>query len=98
MTHKAKQQYDFTAKVFAERARQDKQWGGPAHDDDHTYADWLRYIRHQVTSIMVVSARDEELDAAMRDPLNLHAFEERMVKVAALAMAAVESLKRKSGR
>lgn len=65
--------------VKAERARQDAQWGGPAHDDEHELADWLSYIEQQA-------------GAAYRND----APRERLVKIAALAVAAIESLDRRS--
>ena len=31
--------------VHVERQRQDAEWGGPAHDDEHDAGDWSRYSR-----------------------------------------------------
>ena len=87
---------EFFRLVLHERAEQDKEWGGPGHDDQHTYPDWLRFIRHQLGSIMIIPGGKPDFNAAMRDPNNLLAFERRMVKVAALAMAAVQSARRKA--
>ena len=61
------------AEIAKERRLQDEQWGGPMHDDQHPWADWLGFIQKQVKS------------ATSPD------FRERMVKVAALAIAAIES-------
>lgn len=67
--------------ISGERARQDEQWGGSIHDDSHDLFDWCEYIRKQ---------NNRAIGAALT-PI---AFEERMVKVAALAIAAIESSRR----
>lgn len=63
--------------IRAERARQDLQWGGPAHDDGHAVEDWCSYIGRQLYFVEV------------RPPVR-----DRLVKIAALAVAAIESLDR----
>lgn len=63
--------------IRAERERQDEQWGGPEHDDEHDPWDWARLIEHQ-------TAWDREQDPWCR-----------FVKIAALAVAAIESIERK---
>lgn len=63
-----------------ERIAQDKQWGGPAHDDMHDTYDWMNYIANQAEKL----ARDEST------------ARERFIKIAALAVAAVESIDRKT--
>jgi hypothetical protein len=89
-------EFDFISRVLTERRRQDERWGGPTHDDEHAYVDWLRFIRQQLYSIMYVPGTRAELDDAVRDPKNLEAFCSRMVKIAALAMAATQSARRKA--
>lgn len=64
--------------VDAERAQQDAQWGGGAHDDGHTPAEWATYIHYQMRRFTF-----DDSDARAR-----------LVKVAALAVAAIESLDR----
>jgi hypothetical protein len=86
---------DFIEKILTERRRQDEQWGGPRHDDGHAYPDWLRFIRGQLSGIMLIHGGKQREEEALMNPDNLAKFEERMVKVAALAMAAVESTRRK---
>lgn len=66
------------AEVQAERARQDEQWGGPSHDDQHDPVDWDGFIEYQA-----YWGREQ-------DPRR------RFVKIAALAIAAIESIDRKS--
>jgi hypothetical protein len=72
----------FIVEVLGERVLQDNQWGGSIHDDQHSIHHWAKYLRHQVWR------------ATHPDRM---AFERRMVKVAALAMAAFESNRRKHG-
>lgn len=62
--------------IKAERVDQDKQWGGPEHDDLHGPDEFMGYITRQI-----------EKDTDVR---------ERLVKIAALAVAAVESFDRNS--
>lgn len=64
--------------IEAERVRQDAQWGGASHDDGHPMLDWLDFIDHQIT-------RARGLPHQIRD---------RLVKIAALAVAGIESIDR----
>lgn len=68
--------------VLNERREQDKQWGGPAHDDQHDTYDWAGFIRKQLEKIDVLAVNRAER-------------RQHFVKVAALAFAALESLDRK---
>lgn len=65
--------------VHDEREHQDRQWGGPDHDDGHTAEDFHEFIRHQIDR----TRTQQEARA-------------RFVKIAALAVAAVESIDRKT--
>jgi hypothetical protein len=67
--------YVFEA-IKRERVEQDRQWGGPEHDDEHDEQDWSDFIVHQACAIDF--------------------GRERLVKIAALAVAAIESIDRKS--
>ena len=63
--------------VRVERAIQDDKWGGEDHDDRHTSHDWVAIIiRH--------------LGRAVMWPFDVDKFGEQMVRVAAIAVAAVE--------
>jgi len=63
--------------VRIERAYQDRKWGGPQHDDTHNSHDWIAYIvRYAGRAVMW--------------PFNPHVFRRSMVKVAALAVAAIQ--------
>lgn len=70
--------------VDAERDRQDAQWGGPAHDDEHQGSDFVRFVREHTDH-----ARNAIHAGALDE------FRKQLVEIAALAVAAVESLDRK---
>jgi hypothetical protein len=78
---------DVYADIRAERERQDEQWGGPEHDDEHGPADWLHFIDKQI----IAGVFDVELGEQ-----NPGSYRARLVKTAALAVAAIESHDRKS--
>ncbi len=67
--------------IMQERIAQDKKWGGASHDDQHNAWDWIQYIRNQESKAFIAEDFDE--------------YDSRMVKVAALAIAALESTRRK---
>lgn len=70
--------------IREERSRQDEKWGGPDHDDEHERDDWTYFIDDKM-----VYAEQAESDAEYR---------RRMIQIAALAVAAVESLDRHVAR
>ena len=59
--------------VIQERNRQDKKWGGPLHDIEHSEQDWEMFIK-------------EHCHFSLKTD-----FRKRMIEVAALAIAAIES-------
>lgn len=65
--------------INAERVEQDRKWGGPAHDDEHTHAEWIDYIH-------------EHAAKARASP---SMYRNQLVRVAALAVAAIEAHDRK---
>lgn len=71
---------DVLFSIESERRRQDQQWGGPGHDDTHGMHEWLGFILKQISR-------------SMDSPMEGH---RRMVKIAALAAAALESHKRRA--
>jgi hypothetical protein len=73
---------DVYADIRAERVQQDAQWGGPEHDDSHEGGAWLEYIEAQARKAWRTVTAAE--------------YRERLVKIAALAVAAIESHDRKS--
>ena len=67
--------------IEQERARQDQKWGGPEHDDAHGPMDWFTFIAHQLQRAVMGRARPREI----------------LIKIAALAVAGLESDQRKNG-
>jgi hypothetical protein len=78
------------AAVRAERAAQDAQWGGAAHDDEHDAGDFLEFIAIQAGKAV------HDYDKAKTCEEENAAFRARFVKIAALAWAAIESIDRKA--
>lgn len=72
------------SEVADERYRQDKKWGGSAHDDQHRAEDFERFIRAQLTKDI-----RETSDSGYR---------KRLINVAALAVAAVQKWDRQNTR
>jgi hypothetical protein len=71
------------AEVAVERARQDEQWGGPSHDDQHHETEWYGY-----------RARFENRALSTRAALTPGLQRESLVKIAALAVAQIEAIDR----
>lgn len=62
-----------------ERDKQDKEWGGPIHDDDHTVNDFIAFITKHAGKAVDGSVQDQR---------------HQMIRVAATAVAVVEKLDR----
>ncbi len=71
------------AEVAAERRRQDAKWGGAEHDDHHTVAEWARLIQNYAGWAEVMAGMASHYKAR-----------NRLLQVAALALAAVQALDR----
>ena len=71
--------------IAAERRRQDGKWGGPAHDDAHSTAEFVQFIEDYAGWARQMASMNSP-DKARR----------RLIQVAALAVAAVESMDRRS--
>ncbi len=69
-------------KLRSERERQDRLWGGPAHDDTHSDRDWISMITHYAAKAAPPPNATEWH--------KMNHFRRRMVIVAALAVAALE--------
>ncbi len=65
------------SEIAGERMRQDAEWGGAKHDDTHKSHDWLAYIA-------------KHLGRGVVWPWDPFVFRAAMVKVAGLAVAAIE--------
>ena len=70
--------------VLVERLRQDAQWGGSPHDDQHSPFEWVCWITKHLGK--VVSAADAK---PVRSPPK--GYRESLLAVAALAVAAIEA-------
>lgn len=66
--------------IARERLRQDKKWGGPAHDDGHSNVDWLSILAPRVEQL-----QDGAIDDITRKML---------IEAAAVCLACVESYDR----
>lgn len=72
---------DIYAELETERLRQDAEHGGAEHDDTHAPSDWRDFI-------------EEHLARAFRMDIDRDTYRNQMLRVGALAVAAVESFDR----
>ena len=70
--------------IGMERTRQRQQWGGADHDDRHDINDWFDYMRKQMHKVQYDGLEEYEREA--------------LIKIAALAIAALESHDRLAAR
>ena len=73
----------------ARRNEQDLQWGGPADDDKYHRSDWLQFIFESWGRRWTI-----RYGRVQRSP---EEFENAMLHIAALAIAAIQSSRRKRG-
>lgn len=74
------------SEVIAERERQDDKWGGASHDDTHEISEFVQWIEDYAGWARMMASMGSA-DKTRR----------RLVQVAALAVAAVESMDRRGG-
>lgn len=87
--------------VLAERHRQDEQWGGAAHDDTHTIHDWASFLTRHGSRVLWDALKVRTGEAPLEEdeqptPEMLRAARHRLVVVAALAVAAIDSIDRRA--
>jgi len=82
--------------VAKERYKQDRKWGGPAHDDKHDAADWCEYIVKRLDKVYGNGFVSTD-PVTPGDGMGKR-FRARMVQIAALAVAAIEACDRKPVR
>ncbi|MCK5609395.1 hypothetical protein KAR91_46410 [Candidatus Pacearchaeota archaeon] len=70
--------------VISERNRQDKKWGGAEHDDKHAPSEFVQWIEDYAGWARMMSSM-----------LSYDRARKRLIQIAALAIAAVESIDRK---
>jgi hypothetical protein len=80
-----RQQYHLLRAIVLRRDEQDRRWGGPAPDETHTASHWLDLIRSSAAV-----AVPETQAASSSSPLD-----QQFIDIAALAVAALESLARR---
>jgi len=68
--------------IVIERAIQDGKWGGPAHDDAHTTQEFITFIHEHAEKTLAPNISEDKTCS-------------RLIEVAALAVAAIESIRRK---
>jgi len=71
--------------IDVERDYQDREWGGPEHDDTKSPRDWVSYI---------VAYLGKAMGRGTSWATNLTAVRHRFIQVAALCVAAIESMDR----
>lgn len=77
------------AEIREERINQDRQYGGPEHDDAHLPNDWIALITRFAGGAAASPTCSKDLTAKDRAR-----FRKGMLCVAALAVAAIESVDR----
>ena len=82
---------DIPGKIEQERKAQDEKWGGPEHDDTHSVWDWICYIHGHARA---AGSMLRGVPPADEVAASLQHFRYQMVRVAALAVAAIESVDR----
>lgn len=85
------------ALIRAKRDFQDAKHGGPTHDDTHHHWDWIYFIRSYVEAAerygyVAIACEKQGADAIP----DWERYEENLVDVAALAIAAIQSIRRKT--
>lgn len=72
-------------RVASERLYQDARWGGPEHDDKHLPVEWIGFINEYLGQAAEISSRP----GVTTEEFVLE-FQDAMIKIAALAVAATE--------
>lgn len=71
--------------VLQECQRQDEKWGGPEHDDQHTDREWTAIVAEHLGRAGYAISEDDAVG-----------YRRQMVRVAALAVAALEAFDRRA--
>ena len=81
--------------IKSERRIEDKEWGGSEHDDAHEPEKWCGLLRHQIrlADRATCSLATDEITGDEERSL-IVGYRERLIKIAAVALAATESLDR----
>jgi hypothetical protein len=86
---------DIHEEIKSERLRQNEEWGGAVHDDVHEPEKWVGFLRHQIrlADRAACSLATDEITGGEEKAL-IDGYRERLIKIAAVAIAAAESLDR----
>ena len=85
---------DVFREVLGERYLQEVKWGGARHDDEHSPEDWIDFMRERLDRAdEMIGCPEEEWPEEGPDA----EYRRKMVQVAALSVAAVESFDRTKG-
>jgi hypothetical protein len=86
---------DIYAEIKSERLREDEEWGGSRHDDVHEPEKWCSFLRHQIrlADRAACSLATDEITGGEEQTL-IDSYRVRLIKIAAVALAATESLDR----
>lgn len=102
VAEKARDKAILGREIAEERDRQDEQWGGPVHDDKHDLGDWInpRWGIPRFVDRAAVAAGSARLKYELGDASGIRHrpeddFEKAMIQIATLAIAAVQSSRRK---
>lgn len=79
--------------IRLEREHQDKKWGGSEHDNEHGAYDWAAFITYYLGKSVELFVNEVGQPQG-----KLLMFRYNMVKIAALAIAAIEAVDRKLNR
>lgn len=80
--------------IRSERARQDRQWGGPRKDDRNTYEEWCSWVIKQLGRAQR-AGEDYSVSGPDYDSILLLEMRYSLVKAAALIVAQIEALDRR---
>lgn len=78
--------------IAAERRRQDAQWGGPDHDDEHPIEQWIELAEQRLQAADALIGNPDDLE----DPDSV--WREYMLEAAAVCVAGIETLDRQKER
>lgn len=90
--------YHVITEVLARCDAQDQQWGGPEHDDTHTPREWVQFICDFAQRAGQHAYGAKPAVTADTCPPDRSGYEDALIDVAALAISAILSSRRKSGQ
>jgi hypothetical protein len=94
-SRKAESMNEILEEIKSERQLEDREWSGTERDDVYEPEKWCSLLRHQIrlADRAACSMATDEITGAEEQSLVV-GYRERLIKIAALAIAATESLDR----